>query len=146
MSKRDLERMSLLARIKRLEERLCAQEFSKVRKNIVSVEDRIGQVNEEKGAVFRCIEDSFLTSNMEEVNRYYDYANYLEKEKDTLISRLEELKKEEELKRAELEKKMQKRKIFENLKDRKEEHIINWINKEFQKTLDDIIISRWNKV
>ncbi len=144
MDRKYLERISLLVRIKKTEEKICAQEFAKIRKKISDIESEIENIEEERKMALSNINSLMLTSNLRDVTNYYDYVCYLENEMAKLANRLKEVRQEEEAKRVDLEKKIQKRKIFEQLQERKKVEIEHWVDKEFQKGLDDIVISRWD--
>ncbi len=144
MNRRDLERISLLAKIKKMEERLCALELAKVRRKISVIEEEINNVVEERRSMFTDIGSLFLSSSLLDVKDYYSYVKYLEYEMSKLEKKLEDLRREETGKKDELEKKIQKRKTFEKLQERKESELEYWLNKEFQKGLDDIVNSRWS--
>lgn len=144
MNRKDLDRLSLIARIRKTEEKLCAQEFSKIRRRIIDIEQMLNDVTYEKMKMLKGVEALLSSSNLDDVITYYNYANHLENEKAQLLKKLDGLRHEEEIKRAELEKKVQRRKIFEHLRDRKGREIENWVNKEVQKNLDDIVAARWN--
>lgn len=148
MDRRDFERFEPIIQLRKMKENICAQKFASTMQQVRKIEQTIVETLSEREKILEEL-DSIQQQGMivvRDVQDLFNYIIYLDREIEQLERYKKELLAKAEAERLELEREMAKRKMFEQLKKKREQQFLMWVGKQMQKELDDLASTQFNRI
>lgn len=144
MNQRDYQRYDPLIRIRKTQEQLCAQKLAETLMKIQNIQKEIENTEQlQKDHITQVQTMQKKSQKVKEISDSFEYIVFLGKQKELLEKKKSELEGIANTQRKELEQIMIEEKMLQKLRENREKVFRNWVQKEIQKSTDDLSGTRF---
>ncbi len=144
MNQRDYQRYDPLIRIRKTQEQLCAQKLAETLMKIQNIQKEIENTEQlQKDHITQVQTMQKKSQKVKEISDSFEYIVFLGKQKELLEKKKSELENIANMQRKELEQIMIEEKMLQKLRENREKVFRNWVQKEIQKSTDDLSGTRF---